>query len=164
MNIATQRVVQSIAISALVLGLAACGKTDDNKTAGQKLDNAIERTENAADNAKVEADRAAANASQSMNNAAESVKETAKEVGDATKEAAGNVAAAADAAATTAKVNAALVGDPELSALKINVDTKDGAVLLKGEAPSQSAKDRATDLAKAVQGVISVDNQLTLKP
>ena len=164
MKKATQSVIQTIAISALVLGLAACSKTEDNQTAGQKLDNAIERTENAADQAKADADRAAANASQTMNNAAENAKDAAKDMADATKNAASNVAAAADAAGTTAKVNAALVGDPELSALKINVDTKDGAVVLQGEAPSQSAKDRATDLAKAVEGVTSVDNQLTVKP
>ena len=66
-------------------------------------------------------------------------------------------------AGTTAKVNAALIGDPELSALKINVDTHGNVVTLNGEAPNQAAKDRAEDLAKAVEGVQSVNNLLTVK-
>ena len=151
MNISQQSIVRILAVSALALGLAACGP-NDNQTAGQKLDNAIERTEQAADNAKVEADRAAETAGQKIDNAVE-----------ATKDAASNAVDAVGEAGITGKVNAALVGDPELSALKINVDTKDGVVTLNGEAPNQSAKDRAADLAKAVEGVTSVNNLLTVK-
>ena len=65
----------------------------------------------------------------------------------------------ADAVITTT-VNAELVKDPALSALKIDVDTSAGRVALKGSAPSAAAKDRATQLASAVKGVVSVDNQL----
>ena len=36
-----KRSAQVLAITALAFGLAACGKSDDNKTAGQKLDAAI---------------------------------------------------------------------------------------------------------------------------
>ena len=150
MNKSTQRIVQIIAVSALAFGLAACNKAgDDGKTAGQKLDSAIANTEKAADNA-------AANASAAASNAADAAKDAAKDAGHA-------VAAAADSASLTAAVNAGLIKDTELSAIKIDVDTKDGVVTLSGEAPNQAAKDRAGDIAKAVQGVSSVSNNLTVK-
>lgn len=65
-------------------------------------------------------------------------------------------------AAITVAVNAGLATDSELSALKINVDTKDGKVLLKGTAPSSTSKDRASDIARGAKGVTSVENQLTV--
>jgi len=43
------------------------------------------------------------------------------------------------------------------------VDTRDGAVTLKGSAPTSAARDKAADLAKAVKGVKSVDNKLEVK-
>lgn len=64
----------------------------------------------------------------------------------------------------TASVNAELAKDPTLSALSINVDTTNGNVLLRGSAPDSAARQRATDLAAAVPGVSSVDNQLAVKP
>lgn len=161
MSTSHKRVVQVLAVSALALGLAACGPKEE--TAGQKLDNTIERTEQAAEKAKVEADRAAEAAGQKMENAVEATKEAAQQAAEATKDVAGDALAAASAASITAKVKAALVGDAELSALKINVDTQGGVVTLHGEAPNQSGKDRAEQLAKAVEGVSSVNNLLTVK-
>ncbi|WP_312565258.1 BON domain-containing protein [Comamonas sp.] len=164
MSISQNRLLQVLAVSALALGLSACGPSgNDSQTAGQKLDNAIEKTEQAADNAKVEADRAAETAGQKIDNAVEATKDAATNAADATKDAVANAADAAGDAGITAKVNAALVGDAELSALKINVDTKDGAVTLNGEAPNQAAKDRAEQMTKAVDGVKSVNNLLTVK-
>jgi osmotically-inducible protein OsmY len=60
----------------------------------------------------------------------------------------------------TAGVKAELIKDPDLRALRIDVDTHNGKVLLTGHAPSASARDRATHLAYAVKGVASVDNRL----
>lgn len=152
MSISQKPWVHVLAVSSLALGLAACGPNNDGQTTGQKLDNAIDKTEQAADNAKVEADRAAEAAGQKLVGAV-----------DATKDAAANAADAMGDMGITAKVNAALVGDSELSALQINVDTKDGAVTLNGDAPNQAAKDRAEQLAKAVEGVSSVNNLLIVK-
>ena len=162
MSISQKSLMRVLAVSALALGLAACGP-NDNQTAGQKLDNAIDKTEQAADNAKAEADRAAETAGQKMDNAVDATKDAAANVSEATKDAASNAADTMGEAGVTAKVNAALIGDPELSALKINVDTHGNAVTLNGEAPNQAAKDRAEQLAKAVEGVQSVNNLLTVK-
>ena len=68
-----------------------------------------------------------------------------------------------DDATITTKVNAALAADKDLSAVRINVDTKDGVVTLTGPAPTAEAASKATKLAKDVKGVTSVNNQLTVK-
>lgn len=162
MSISQKNWMQVLAVSALALGLTACGP-NDGQTAGQKLDNSIDKTEQAAENARAEADRAVESAGQTMNNAVDATKDAAANASAATQEAASNVANTMGEAGVTAKVNAALIGDPELSALKINVDTQGGAVTLNGEAPNQAAKDRAESLAKAVEGVQSVNNLLTVK-
>lgn len=69
-----------------------------------------------------------------------------------------------DDATITVAVNAGLATDSELSALKINVDTKNGKVWLKGTAPTTTAKSRASDIARGAKGVTSVDNQLIVTP
>lgn len=66
-------------------------------------------------------------------------------------------------ATITASVNAELAKDSSLSALRINVDTNHGNVSLRGSAPDAAARDRATQLASAVQGVTNVDNQLVVR-
>ncbi|MEO6410569.1 MAG: BON domain-containing protein [Burkholderiaceae bacterium] len=100
--------------------------------------------ERSIDTAKADADKAVANATSAAKNAGEAL---GSKVSDAV---------------ITTEVNALLVKDPALSALKIDVDTSAGRVALKGEAPNQTARDRATQLASAVKGVVSVDNQLRI--
>ena len=98
----------------------------------------------------------------------------AKEVGndaaagiDKAKDAAANASAKMgdkiDDAVITTSVKAELAKDSNLSALKINVDTDNGRVALKGTAPSTAAREQATTLAQNVKGVTSVDNQLTVQ-
>lgn len=76
-----------------------------------------------------------------------------------------SVAAAGKVAdpAITASVKSALAADTNLSALKIDVDTKDGVVTLKGPAPNEAARTRAAELATASKGVVRVENQLTVQ-
>lgn len=77
-------------------------------------------------------------------------------------EAADKTAIGAADVTITAKVNAALAADEQLSAVKIDVDTTNGQVELKGTAPDAAARDRATILASAVEGVVKVENRLTV--
>jgi hyperosmotically inducible periplasmic protein len=67
-------------------------------------------------------------------------------------------------AAVTASIKTELARDPGLSALSINVDTSAGRVLLKGKAPDSAAVERAAAIATRTEGVVSVDNQLTVEP
>ena len=72
---------------------------------------------------------------------------------------------AADAigdAAITATVKTALAADPSLSAVKIDVTTKQGIVVLEGPAPDEKSRQRAAVLAAAPQGVARVDNNLVV--
>lgn len=68
-----------------------------------------------------------------------------------------------DDSALTAKVKAAIVAEPELSALDIKVDTANGVVTLTGTIDTPQKLDRATQVVQAVDGVKTVDNKLSLK-
>jgi len=81
---------------------------------------------------------------------------------EATQKAADATASKMSDATITAEVNTALAKDPNLSALKIDVDTAKGRVVLLGKPPDPAARDRATQLAQNVKGVVSVDNQLVV--
>jgi len=128
------------AIAALLAAttLAACNKADDSRTAGERIDNAT------------------ATAERKMDQAGTELKQD-------TKEAANDVKTTVNDATITAAVNAKLAADKELSALRINVDTSNGRVALHGTAPNTAARDRATQIASAVDGVRSVDNQLQVR-
>lgn len=65
-------------------------------------------------------------------------------------------------AAITSAVNAKLVADSRLGAMRIDVDTVNGRVALRGSAPDAAARERAQQLASSVEGVVSVDNQLVV--
>lgn len=68
-----------------------------------------------------------------------------------------------DDAMITTKVKAALVNDPSLSAFDINIETHQGVVQLNGFVDSQGAINSATEVARRVEGVKSVENNLQLK-
>jgi hyperosmotically inducible protein len=135
----------------LLLALGACDR-NDNSTVGQTLDSALKKTEQVASKAKEEAQDAAARAGAA-----------AKRVGEDAKTMGAGAGDKVDDASITFKVNAQLAADKDLSAAKIDVDTKNGVVTLTGPAPSTSARERATEIARNVKGVSSVKNQLTVK-
>ncbi|WP_077035638.1 BON domain-containing protein [Pelomonas sp. KK5] len=141
----TYRTSLLAAAVAAALSLAACSKHDDTRTAGQKLDDTIAKVDQKSEEAKAKT-------------AAE-----ADKLGDKMSAAADKAEAKMADATITASVKAELARDPSLSALKINVDTRDGLVELNGSAPDDAAKDRATRLAAGVKGVLSVDNHLVVK-
>ena len=126
--------------------LAACDRAQDGRTAGQEVDNAVAKVEKKAGELRADVRAAGEQAKQSAAGAMDSVANKAQD------------------AAITTSVNAALAKDPQLSALRINVDTANGAVALRGTAPDAQSRDRATTLAQRVEGVKSVDNQLTVTP
>jgi hyperosmotically inducible protein len=69
---------------------------------------------------------------------------------------------AVDDATIGTKLKAAYAADPDLSALKINVDTTQGAVKLRGEVKTIVLRRKAEDIARKIEGVKSVDNQLLI--
>lgn len=68
-----------------------------------------------------------------------------------------------DDAAITTKVKAAIFNEPTLKSAEINVETFKQVVQLSGFVTSQANIDRATTLARGVNGVASVKNDMRLK-
>jgi osmotically-inducible protein OsmY len=68
-----------------------------------------------------------------------------------------------DDAAITAKVKAAIFKDPELKVTRINVDTFKGQVQLSGFVASEAERRRAEEVARSVDGVKAVRNDLRLR-
>jgi osmotically-inducible protein OsmY len=135
-----------VAAAVAALALTACNRADnDDRTAGQQLDSAVAKVDQQTDQARQEIRQETAEARASADS-------TADKVGDKIED-----------ATITASVNAELAKDPSLSALRIDVDTMAGRVMLKGTAPDATARDRATQLAMNVKGVVAVDNQLQIR-
>ena len=63
----------------------------------------------------------------------------------------------------TTKINWFFVGEDLLKDSRIDVDTKDNVVTLKGTVLSQAGRTRAMELAKATEGVKNVVDQLTVR-
>lgn len=68
-----------------------------------------------------------------------------------------------DNSAITAKVKAALVGDEVVKARDISVETFRGVVQLSGFVDSETQKTRATEVARSIDGVTEVKNNLVVK-
>jgi len=68
-----------------------------------------------------------------------------------------------DDSVLTTKVKAALVDDPATKARQINVETFRGVVQLSGFVDSSAEKSAATQVARSVDGVREVRNDLELK-
>ncbi len=69
----------------------------------------------------------------------------------------------ADDAISTA-VRSKLVADPALKGFNLSVDTHDGVVTLRGQVANVGQRNAAVADARAVKGVKSVRNLLTVKP
>lgn len=63
----------------------------------------------------------------------------------------------------SAKVKAALAGDPDVKATDVQVETYKGTVQLSGFVDSRENIQRAIDLARRVDGVKEVKNDLLVK-
>jgi len=68
-----------------------------------------------------------------------------------------------DDAVITTKVKAAIFNEPTLKSAEINVETFKGVVQLSGFVNSQADINKAVSLARSVQGVSSVKNDMRLK-
>ena len=127
------------------VALVACNRAEEPRTAGQVLDQTVTQVENKAK--EIGADMRAGG-----EKAADAVAAAGTKTADAVRD-----------AAITVEVKAMLAKDPGLSALRIDVDTTAGRVALRGTAPTAAARERASQLAKAVTGVTGVNNELSVK-
>jgi len=88
---------------------------------------------------------------------------TASTTNRATTGATTETAVAVDDAALTTKVKTAVLAEPGLKSTQINVDTKDAVVTLSGTVDNAEMKSRAVQIAQGVQGVKSVNDNLSVK-
>ncbi|MFD0667805.1 BON domain-containing protein [Ramlibacter sp. MAHUQ-53] len=121
--------------------LAGCGEREEGRTVGQQVDSALGRAGEAADDART------------------SVMGAGREA----REAASAAGARMEDAQITTRVKAGLSADKDLSALRIDVDTREGVVTLSGSAPTAAARARAGEIARNVRDVRSVNNQLQVR-
>jgi osmotically-inducible protein OsmY len=68
-----------------------------------------------------------------------------------------------DDALITTKVKAALAADPNVKATEVNVETFKGAVQLSGFVSSPEAIQKAIAIARGVEGVRAVKNNMVVK-
>lgn len=64
----------------------------------------------------------------------------------------------------TTRVKTAMLNDPNVGGLRIDVDTFKGVVTLSGRVKSQAEKEQAVTLARRVSGVAEVKDALTVIP
>lgn len=68
-----------------------------------------------------------------------------------------------DDSVLTSKVKAAILNEPNLSSAEINVETFKGVVQLSGFVSSRADIKRAVEIARGINGVKSVKNDMQLK-
>ena len=68
-----------------------------------------------------------------------------------------------DDATITARVKTALLNDPQVGGLKIDVDTTKGIVTMSGIVKSREEEQRAVQLARGVPGVQDVKSTLQVQ-
>lgn len=145
--------MSAVGLMLATLALAGCDSRDaDVRTARTDDNTAVVQGE----------PKAADAAAEGARDTADATKEAARDAQEASKNAADQASNKVSDALITTSVNAELAKDPALSSLRIDVDTEGGRVALRGTAPDAAAKERATQIASGVKGVVSVDNQLTV--
>lgn len=68
-----------------------------------------------------------------------------------------------DDSIVTAKVKSALLADPAVKSFDIAIVTRKGEVQLSGYVDNQAQINRAIDIARAVEGVQSINNEMSIK-
>jgi hyperosmotically inducible protein len=99
----------------------------------------------------------------STTTATDKMASAADRTGDKMASTAKNAGDKVDDAAITTKVKTALMAEPGLRSLEINVDTRDNVVTLNGTVDSQEKKQRAMQIAQGIDGVKSVADNLVVK-
>lgn len=141
----------------------------DNQLVVTGVDRMERRGEQISRDAEQAGDRIARNTDQAgddiereWDEATDEIEDEAEErrLGDRAQNAGNSLMSWVSDATTTATVKTKLMADSETEALKINVDTKDDVVILEGEVESESAKQKAEQIARDTGDVKEVRNNL----
>ena len=69
-----------------------------------------------------------------------------------------------DDSAITATVKTRMLDNPDVAGTSITVETLNGTVMLSGFAKNQKEKTTAESIARSVDGVKAVKNEITVRP
>jgi hyperosmotically inducible protein len=178
------RTIKSIAaLLAIGVMLAACSATDTRRSTGEYVDDSVltgqvkaalaEDKTAKAHQVDVEVNRGVVQLNgfvdSEANRAAavkvaknvEGVKEVRNNLSVRAEDTPGNVI---DDSVITAQVKSKLLGDSVTKGTEINVETQGGVVQLSGFVDSSAQRTKATALAREVDGVKEVRNQIDVKP
>jgi hyperosmotically inducible periplasmic protein len=92
------------------------------------------------------------------------VERKAEDVGDKAKGMAQDAKAGISDSWLTSKAKIALFADDRVKGRQVHVETKNGVVTLRGKVDSAEAKAAAAEIAKGIEGVKSVRNELQVVP
>jgi hyperosmotically inducible periplasmic protein len=145
LKIGKHRALLAAVTSALALGFAGCGDRQSNNEFGQNLE-------------------PGKTAGSKLDQAADAAERKLDQTESAVREETAKASKVVDDSAITTKVKSALVAEPGLKSLGINVDTVAGVVTLRGTADSQEKRQKAELVASTVEGVRWVKNQLVVVP
>lgn len=118
-------------------GLVACDKPGPAETTGKKIDQTTENVSNA------------------VSNTVDKVDNTISKKGAAAGQ-------AIDDTKITAMVKSNLMNEPGLKSLKLTVTTLNGVVTISGSSNTSANREKAIQIAKAVDGVKSVTNKIVI--
>jgi hyperosmotically inducible protein len=124
----------AVSLLAAVFGLSSCQQEGTAEKAGKKIDKAVEKVE-----------------------------EKSSEAGKAMEEKAEKAGVYIDDSAITAQIKAEILSDPLLKVSQINVTTTNGVVRLSGVVDTPQRMDRATEIARSVKHVKSVESHLIVE-
>jgi osmotically-inducible protein OsmY len=133
-------------------------------TAGRAVEKTKEGAENVGEKTKEGAKNVGEKTKEGAKNVGEKTADGAKKVGEKTKEGLSKTGEVITDAWITSRVSSKFIGEDLLKDSNINVDTNNHVVTLRGTVMTQAAKARAVAQAKAVEGVRSVVDQLTVGP
>jgi osmotically-inducible protein OsmY len=152
--------------SAGAVGTAArktAGAVDKSK---EKVGDAAEKTGEAIGTAAKATGKAvgtaASKTADAVGTGAEKSKDATQSAGEKTSDAAKKTGEVVNDAAITTAVKTKLLGDGKTPGLKIDVDTDDGVVTLRGDVPSAESRAEAVRLARTTKGVKRVVDKLTV--
>jgi hyperosmotically inducible protein len=173
-----------IAVAAIAAAsLAACSATRTQKTAGEQIDDSvitgkvkaalIENSTTKAHQIDVETFRGTVQLNGFVDSADQKAAATrvAKSVNGVKKvdnnlslqSGSRSAGEAIDDSVITAKVKAALISNKDVKAHEVNVETREGVVQLSGFVDNATAKSTAAEVARGVNGVKDVQNDLQIK-
>ena len=157
-----------VLVSALSLAFVGCGKTtapQTEPTVAEKAEAAVRDAATKTKEVAIDAKDAVAAKFKEWNLTPADIKADLEKTGRVVRSKAAVVGAKTgevfDNARVVTVINAKLVADSQLSALKINVDATDGIVTLKGSVASYESIARAITLALDTDGVTQVVSLLS---